>query len=125
MQPKGFLIVATDEDKNLTATETAASSSIAPLVAKSHEVAQVLKLLSNQKRLLILCKLAEASECSVTALGEAVDLGQSALSQHLARLRAQGLVGFRRQSQTIHYFIADAQLERLLTALKQIYCPDI
>lgn len=109
----------------MATVEATAGDDIAPLVAKSHEVARVLKLLANQKRLLILCKLAASGECSVTSLGEAVDLGQSALSQHLARLRAEGLVGFRRESQTIHYSIADHQLEELLMALKEIYCPDL
>lgn len=109
----------------MTAVVSESRVDIAPLVARSHEVARVLKLLANQKRLLILCKLAAAGECSVTALGEAVELGQSALSQHLARMRAEGLVSFRRESQTIHYAIADRQVERLLLALKEIYCPDL
>jgi hypothetical protein len=40
-------------------------------------------------------------------------------------MRAEGLVGFRRQNQTLHYFIADAQARDLLLALKEIYCPDM
>lgn len=98
---------------------------IQPLVAKSHEVAKVLKALSNQKRLLILCQLAASRECTVKSLAESVELSQSALSQHLAILREEGFVTFRRESQTLFYAISDVQLQRLLTALKDIYCPDL
>lgn len=96
---------------------------VARLVEKSHEVAGVLKLLSNQKRLLILCSLEAEGECRVNDLAEAVELSQSALSQHLAKLRSEGLVAFRREGQSIHYSLADRQVERLLHALKEIYCP--
>ena len=98
---------------------------IDPLVSKAGEVAKVLKALSNEKRLLILCRLAAAGECPVGSLADAVDLSQSALSQHLARLREEGLVTFRRESQTLFYAIQDHQLEQLLIALKDIYCPDL
>jgi DNA-binding transcriptional ArsR family regulator len=60
---------------------------------------------------------------TVSALADAVDLGQSALSQHLARLRDDGLVAFRREAQTLHYRVADPRAVRLLTTLKQIFCP--
>ncbi len=96
---------------------------VARLIEKSHEVANVLKLLSNQKRLLILCSLEAEGECRVSELAEAVGLSQSALSQHLAKLRTEGLVAFRRDGQSIHYKLADNQVERLLSALKEIYCP--
>ena len=96
---------------------------VARLVEKSHEIAGVLKLLSNQKRLLILCSLEAEGECRVNEMAEAVGLSQSALSQHLAELRAEGLVAFRRDSQSICYSLADQQVERLLLALKDIYCP--
>lgn len=98
---------------------------MASLEERADSVARVLKLLANEKRLLILCRLAAAGEMPVTALASAVSLSQSALSQHLARLRAQGLVTFRRQSQTLHYSIRDGQTGRLLRALKDIYCPDL
>lgn len=101
------------------------NADIAPLIEKSFEVAKILKALSNQNRLLILCKLAAAGECTAGGLGEAVDLSQSALSQHLGKLRDEGLVAFRRESQTLHYAIADEELKRLLVALKDIYCPEL
>ncbi len=63
------------------------------------EAAAFLKVLANEHRLLVLCHLVDASEASVTALAAAVGLSQSALSQHLAKLREDGLVSFRRDSQ--------------------------
>lgn len=91
--------------------------------ANAAEVAQVLRALSNERRLMILCKLVEWGEANVTTLGEAVGLSQSALSQHLAVMREQGLVAFRRQGQTLWYRIADPRIERLLSTLHDLYCP--
>jgi ArsR family transcriptional regulator, virulence genes transcriptional regulator len=92
------------------------------LEAKAAEVAGILRLLANEKRLLVLCHLAEAGEMSVTPLAETVGLGQSALSQHLARLREDGLVATRRESQVLYYRISDERIGRLLRALYDIYC---
>lgn len=92
------------------------------LEEKAGEVSATLHLLANRKRLLVLCRLALEGEMSVSALGEAVKLGQSALSQHLARMRADGLVCTRRSGQTVFYRIADERIERLLAALHDIYC---
>lgn len=87
------------------------------------EVAQVLRALSNERRLMILCKLVEWGEANVTTLGEAVGLSQSALSQHLAVMREQGLVTFRREGQMLWYRVADPRIERLLSTLHDLYCP--
>lgn len=84
-------------------------------------VAALLKAMGNARRLRILCRLG-AGECSVGELSVQVGLGQSALSQHLAKLRAAGLVGCRRQAQTIFYSLADAGLERLIAVLAELYC---
>ena len=54
----------------------------------------------------------------------ALRVSQSACSQHLARMRDEGLVGFRRESQTLWYSIADARVETLLATLYQLYCKD-
>jgi ArsR family transcriptional regulator, virulence genes transcriptional regulator len=89
---------------------------------KAAEVSAMLRLVANEKRLLVLCRLAQTGEMSVTALGEAVNLSQSALSQHLAKLRADGLVTARRESQTLYYRIADERVGELLNALYDIYC---
>jgi ArsR family transcriptional regulator len=90
--------------------------------AKAAAAAQLLKALANEHRLMILCRLAEG-EHSVGALVEAVGLSQSALSQHLARLRADRLVATRRDAQTIYYRLASAGAERVLQVLADIYCP--
>lgn len=96
---------------------------IAELEANADEAARFLKLFANEQRLLILCQLAANGELTVNKLVEAVGLGQSALSQHLARLRADGLVDFRREAQALHYRIADPKALRLLKTLKTIFCP--
>ncbi len=92
------------------------------LERKAGEVAQLLKAMSNQKRLLLLCKLAELGEVNVTQLAEEVGLSQSALSQHLARLRDDQLVTFRRDAQTLFYRISDPRIEALLDTLYALFC---
>ena len=96
---------------------------IAALARKAAEAAGLLKLLANENRLLILCRLALARELSVNDLAGAVGLSQSALSQHLAKMREEGLLATRRDAQTVYYRIADPNAARLLALLKNIYCP--
>ena len=93
--------------------------------AHATEAAQFLKLLANEHRLLVLCHLLAAGETSVTTLVETAGLSQSALSQHLAKLREDGLVCFRRESQTLFYRVSDARAERVLVVLKDIFCPTL
>ena len=81
----------------------------------------LLKAVANRRRLTILCELSNG-ERSVSALGEAVGLSQSALSQHLARLRADRIVATRRESQTIYYSLESEQAKRLIELLYQLYC---
>jgi ArsR family transcriptional regulator len=81
--------------------------------------------LANPRRLLLLCKLVELDRTPVGDLAREVGLSQSALSQHLARLRDEGLVTFDRAGQTLFYRIADRRVEALLGTLYQLYCaPD-
>lgn len=89
---------------------------------KAVEVADILRALANERRLMILCKLVEWGEANVNTLAEAVGLSQSALSQHLARMRDEGIVTFRRESQTIWYRIADPRTEQLFASLYGLYC---
>lgn len=96
--------------------------SISELEVSATEAASALKSLSNEKRLMILCKLLEEGEMSVLPIAEAVGLGQSALSQHLARMRAEKIVDFRRDGQTLYYRIADPKVAQLLKSLKSIFC---
>jgi len=95
---------------------------IGAIVDCAYEAARLLKLLANEKRLIILCFLATCGEMPVGALVEALGLSQSALSQHLARLRRDGLVLFRRESQTLHYRLADPRVMRVLSVLEEIFC---
>lgn len=101
------------------------AAALKKLARQAGEATRLLKLLANEKRLLILCFLAARGEITVGELADRVDLSQSALSQHLAKLRADGLVTFRRASQTLHYRVADERALRLLLLLKDIYCGDM
>jgi ArsR family transcriptional regulator len=92
------------------------------LEKRAGEVAGALGALANDKRLMILCELVERGECPVGALAETVSLSQSALSQHLAKMRDEGIVTFRREAQTLWYRIADERIERLLGLLHELYC---
>jgi DNA-binding transcriptional ArsR family regulator len=94
------------------------------LEARAGEVAATLAALANDRRLLILCKLVEDGEATVGSLAEEVGLSQSALSQHLARMREEGIVAFRRDAQTLWYRIADHRIESLLATLHRLYCQD-
>lgn len=85
--------------------------------------AALLRVVGNEHRLLVLCLLIDRGEASVGTLLEQVELSQSALSQHLARMRDEGLVAFRRDAQTLYYRIADPAVEQLVAALKAIFCP--
>jgi len=97
---------------------------LATFETKAAMVANQLKALGNGRRLMVLCKLAEHGEMTVGDLASTVGLSQSALSQHLARMRDEGLVAFRRESQTLWYRIADPRIETLLVTLYQLYCKD-
>jgi ArsR family transcriptional regulator, virulence genes transcriptional regulator len=99
--------------------------SLSLLAEKAGQAAALLKSLSNERRLLILCHLISAGEMSVGALVGAIGLSQSALSQHLARLRGDGLVTFRREAQTLHYRIANPDTGRVIAVLRDIYCPEL
>ena len=101
------------------------AAALKTLVKQAGQASKLLKLLGNEKRLLILCFLAVRGEMTVGEIVDVVKLSQSALSQHLAKLRADGLVAFRRNSQTLHYRVADKRALRVLQVLKDIYCGDI
>lgn len=85
--------------------------------------AGLMRALANEHRLLILCQLG-AGERGVGELVDAIGLSQSAVSQHLARLRAEGLVATRREGQGIFYSLASAEVRRVIETLYDIYCRD-
>ena len=87
------------------------------------QAAAMLRAVGNEHRLLVLCLLIEHGEMTAGALHEQVGLSQSALSQHLARMRDEGLVAYRREAQTLHYRIENPDVAKLIAALKSIFCP--
>jgi len=87
------------------------------------KAAALLRAVGNERRLLVLCLLIEHGELAVGQLLEQVDLSPSALSQHLTRMRAEGLIDYRRQAQTLYYRIANPAVAELVATLKRIYCP--
>ena len=87
------------------------------------KAAALLRAVGNERRLLVLCLLIEHGELAVGQLLEQVDLSPSALSQHLTRMRAEGLIDYRRQAQTLYYSIANPAVAELVATLKRIYCP--
>lgn len=87
------------------------------------EAARLLRALSNENRLMLLCLLFEG-EKTVGELNGSLPLSQSALSQHLAVLREEGLVKTRREGQSIHYGLASKPAQRVIETLHALYCPD-
>ncbi len=79
--------------------------------------------MGNPHRLVVLCRLL-TEERSVGELERLVGLSQSALSQHLARLRRDGLVKTRRKAQTIFYSLAGDEARAVLATLQQLYCEE-
>lgn len=90
------------------------------LEEKAGQASQLLKSLANERRLLIMCHLSQG-EKSVGELEQLVDLSQSALSQHLARLRREQLVSTRRDAQTIFYSISSDEAQAVLGTLYDLY----
>lgn len=97
------------------------TSAAARMSEHAADAAGLMKALGNESRLMILCILADG-ERSVGDLNETIGLSQSALSQQLARLRQQGLVRTRRESQTIFYSLAEGPADRVIHVLHDIYC---
>lgn len=87
----------------------------------ARQASEMLKALSNENRLLVLCHLGQG-EMSVGEIQRAIGLSQSALSQHLARLRQDKLVKTRRVSQTIYYSLNGEAASRIIQVLYELYC---
>ncbi len=100
---------------------TAPPMRLGELEQHAGEAEGLLRAMANRHRLMILCTLSQG-ELSVSALNERVPLSQSALSQHLAVLRADGLVETRRESQTIHYSVPDGPALAIIRVLYTTYC---
>ncbi|OFX14524.1 MAG: ArsR family transcriptional regulator [Alphaproteobacteria bacterium RIFOXYD12_FULL_60_8] len=89
----------------------------------ARRASSLLKAMSNEHRLLVLCQLLHG-ERAVGELERLIGLSQSALSQHLARLRRDGLVKTRRQAQTIYYSLNGEEASAVLSTLYGLYCKD-
>lgn len=93
------------------------------LQASAGEAAALLKAMSHPGRLLILCMLAEAPGTGAGELVAITGLSPSATSQHLARMRAEGLIDHQRDAQRVRYFIKNEAVKQVIDVLKRIYCP--
>ena len=104
-----------------TSKSRAVTDSMLQMQRHAREASNLLKAMGNENRLLILCQLVD-SELSVGEIHARIDLGQSALSQHLALLRAADLVETRRAGQTIFYSLPGGPVRKLMRLLSDIYC---
>lgn len=91
------------------------------ILQNSNVASQLLKAMANEKRLAILCYLNRQGEMTVSELEAVVGLSQSALSQHLARLRAYKMVSTRRHGLNIYYKVSSHEVKGILTALNDLY----
>ena len=91
------------------------------LTDTAREASALLKALSHEARLIILCELVHAGETSVSDLEALLGRRQAAVSQQLARLRLDGIVATRREGKTIFYRIASAQARAIVEAVCAVY----
>lgn len=110
-------------EKPMTASKLELSK-MEEMLEYAKEAANLLKKMGNENRLLILCSLINGEQ-SVGELNEMMPLSQSALSQHLASLREAGLVGTRREAQTIYYSLRGSEAIKVIKVLQSIYCPHL
>lgn len=101
-----------------------ATDPFAAMATKAREAAHLLKQMSNEYRLLLLCTLSQG-ELSVGELNRTVPLSQSALSQHLGSLRRAGLVATRKEAQTVYYRLQGSAAIQVIETLQAIYCPEL
>ncbi len=98
------------------------SQDLAALESRAAEAAEFLKSLANKHRLMILCALVER-ECSVGELVDKLGISQPNTSQHLLRLKAEGLIAGRRSGSVIYYRLANAQVTPMIETLYALFCP--
>lgn len=91
----------------------------------SAQAAAMLQAIANPNRLLVLCLLIANGEMAVGAINQVLGLSPSALSQHLAKMREEGLISYRREAQTLYYRIHDSSVEKLVAVLKERFCPEL
>ena len=106
---------------SLPSLSTATAKEKTELIGQARKASEMLKALSHESRLLILCLLAEG-EKSVSELEDIMDMQQAAVSQQLARLRFDGLVNARRDGRSIFYSIASQEISSVIESLHQLFC---
>lgn len=115
------IVRATDKAMDSNPCVNVKTSDLQALEPKADKVAQLLTALGHSKRLMAMCRMMD-DEVSVGVLAESIGLGQSALSQHLSKLRALGLVTTRREGQTIYYRLASDEARELISTLYRLFC---
>ncbi len=103
----------------------ASAEEVKALMAQAAKASKLLRSLSHETRLLILCLLTERDEMSVTEIEEIVKLPQATVSQQLARLRLENLVMTRREGRTIYYRIADKDVSNIIESLYELFCKPV
>lgn len=88
---------------------------------QAQEATDFLKAIAHEGRLMILCRLAQG-ECSVTEFEDLLSARQAAVSQQLARLRLEGIVGTRREGKSVYYYLADERMQRIIPILYDMFC---
>jgi DNA-binding transcriptional ArsR family regulator len=99
------------------------ATDLTDIQANAAAASSLLRSIGNEHRLTILCLLLIHAEMSAGELGTYLPLSQSAFSQHLARMRQDGLIAHRREGQTLYYRIDNPHIVKIITTLKDIYCP--
>jgi len=106
----------------LTANTT--SAEVKALTQQARKASQLLRSLSHESRLLILCLLSER-EMSVSEIEDLIQLPQATVSQQLARLRQDGLVETRKEGRSVYYRIADKDITRIVESLYDMFCKPV
>lgn len=91
---------------------------------KAQNVVGVLKLMGNESRLLMLCRLCEVEEVSASDLVSVSGCSQPAGSQHLSVLRGAGVIDYRRERNILYYFLVDKNVKKIIDLIYKIYCDD-
>ena len=89
---------------------------------RAKQIAQLLKVLANENRLMIFCALMEGPKTVGELAGRVPRITQSALSQHLALLKAHGILDFDKAGQSVTYSVADHRVDEIIKVLRKYYC---
>ena len=96
----------------------------AQMAKAAQQASDLMKTLGHKDRLMVLCHLS-LGEKSVGELAGLLEIPQSPLSQHLARMRKENLVSTRREAQTIYYSIASPEAARVVKLMHEVYCSEL